>query len=179
MIILGIHDGHNASAALIINGELKCSVAEERLSRQKNHYGFPENAIKCVIEQAGIKFKDIDRVAMSTNKLSPAYFYTGRNSRLSIADYWKEQKDYWYPKIYQNENPNYMDVLSHRVDKKTFPYDETLIKNESDSEGMWNARVKHISKYLQIDETKVSYHNHHKCHAYYAYMMCPKKDDGV
>ena len=72
-----------------------------------------------------------------------------------------------------------MDVLSHRVDKKTFPYDVTLIKNESDSEGMWNARVKHISKYLQIDETKVSYHNHHKCHAYYAYMMCPKKDDSV
>ncbi len=179
MVILGIHDGHNASAALIINGELKCSVAEERLSRQKNHYGFPENAIKCVLEQAGIKFKDIDKVAMSTNKLSPAYFYTGRNSRLSIADYWKEQKDYWYPKIYQNKNPNYMDVLSHRVDKKTFPYDETLIKNESDYEGMWNARVKHISKYLQIDETKISYHNHHKCHAYYGYMMCPKKDESV
>ena len=35
MIVLGIHDGHNASAALIINGELKCSIAEERLSRQK------------------------------------------------------------------------------------------------------------------------------------------------
>ena len=74
MIILGIHDGHNASAALIINGELKCSVAEERLSRQKNHYGFPENAIKCVIEQAGIKFKDIDRVAMSTNKAFSGLF---------------------------------------------------------------------------------------------------------
>ena len=29
MIILGIHDGHNASAALIINGELKCAIAEE------------------------------------------------------------------------------------------------------------------------------------------------------
>jgi len=179
MIILGVHDGHNASATLLIDGKLKCSVAEERLSRQKNHYGFPENAIKCVLEQAGIKPEDIDRVAMSTNKLSPAYFYTGRNSRLSVSDYWKEQKEYWYPKIYQNANPKYMDVLSHRVDKKTFPYDETLIKNESDYEGMWNARTKHISKYLMIDETKVSYHNHHKCHAYYAYMMCPKKDDSI
>ena len=46
MVVLGIHDGHNASAALIINGELKCSIAEERLSRQKNHYGFPRQAIE-------------------------------------------------------------------------------------------------------------------------------------
>ena len=54
MIVLGIHDGHNASAALIINGELKCSIAEERLSRQKNHYGFPRQAIECVMDQGGL-----------------------------------------------------------------------------------------------------------------------------
>ena len=35
MIILGIHDGHNASAALLKDGKLICSIAEERLSRQK------------------------------------------------------------------------------------------------------------------------------------------------
>ena len=93
MIVLGIHDGHNASAALIINGELKCSIAEERLSRQKNHYGFPRQAIECVMDQGGIKPHQIDRVAMSTKKLIPAYFYTGRNSRLSVLDYWKEQKN--------------------------------------------------------------------------------------
>ena len=34
-VILGIHDGHNASAALIINGELKCSVAEEHFLDRK------------------------------------------------------------------------------------------------------------------------------------------------
>ena len=174
MIVLGIHDGHNASAALIINGELKCSIAEERLSRQKNHYGFPRQAIECVMDQGGIKPHQIDRVAMSTKKLIPAYFYTGRNSRLSVLDYWKEQKEYWYPKLYENKKPKYLDILSHRVDKKSFPYDEKLIKDELDHEGMWLARVKHVSEYLNIDESKVSYQNHHACHAYYAYMMCPK-----
>ena len=34
---------------------LKCSIAEERLSRQKNHYGFPRQAIECVMDQGGIK----------------------------------------------------------------------------------------------------------------------------
>ena len=42
MIILGIHDGHNASAALVVNGKLICSIAEERITRAKHQYGFPE-----------------------------------------------------------------------------------------------------------------------------------------
>ena len=94
-------------------------------------------AIQCVLDQAGIKSHQIDKVAMSTKKLVPAYFYTGRNSRLSVLDYWKEQKEYWYPKLYENKTPKYLDVLSHRIDKNSFPYDEKLIKHELDHEGMW------------------------------------------
>lgn len=176
MVILGIHDSHNASASLIINGKLICSIAEERLSRQKNHYGFPSRAIKCVLDKAGLTIKDIDKIAMSSKHLPPSYFYTSRNSKLSIKDYWKEQNEYWFPKIYENKDPKYLDVLSHRVDKENFPYDESLIKNESDNEGMWNARVQHLVKTLNVDEKIISHHDHHMCHAYYGYISCPKRN---
>ena len=86
MIILGIHDGHNASAAIIKKGKLICSIAEERLSRQKNHYGYPAKAIQCVLDFAGVTSKDIDKVAMSSKHLPPAYFYTSRNSKLSYPE---------------------------------------------------------------------------------------------
>ena len=46
MIILGIHDGHNASASLIIDGKLTCALGEERLSKGKHHYGYPSMAIQ-------------------------------------------------------------------------------------------------------------------------------------
>ena len=176
MVILGIHDSHNASASLIINGKLICSIAEERLSRQKNHYGFPSRAIKCVLDKAGLTTKDIDKIAMSSKHLPPSYFYTSRNSKLSIKDYWKEQNEYWFPKIYENKDPKYLDVMSHRVDKENFPYDESLIKNESDNEGMWNARVQHLVKTLNVDEKIISHHDHHMCHAYYGYISCPKRN---
>ena len=101
MIVLGIHDGHNSSAALTIDGNLISAVAEERLSRKKHHYGFPSLAINALLSQANIKISDIDRVAMSTATLPPRYFYTSRNENFSILDYWKEQKEYWYPKLYQ------------------------------------------------------------------------------
>ena len=66
MIVLGVNDGHNSSASLIIDGKLTCSIAEERLSREKNHFGFPYKAIKCVLEYSGISSKDIDKIAMSS-----------------------------------------------------------------------------------------------------------------
>ncbi len=177
MVILGIHDGHNASASLLVDGKLICSIAEERLSRQKNHYGFPSKAVKCVLKSSGIEKKDIDYIAMSSKHLPPAYYYTQRNSKLTVNDYWKEQKEFWYPKLYENKDPKYLEVLSHRVDKSNFPYDESLIKHESDNEGMWNARVKYVSDYLNINIDKITHHDHHMCHAYYGYIASNKREE--
>jgi len=44
MKILGIHDGHNASASLIIDGCVIAAISEERLTRNKHQYGFPYKA---------------------------------------------------------------------------------------------------------------------------------------
>ena len=179
MIILGIHDGHNASACLIKDGHLICALGEERLSRGKHHYGYPKLAINSVLETAGITTKDLDRVSMSTKTLPPAYFYTRRNSTFSIEDYWKEQNEYWYPKLYDGKKPNYKEIFKHRINMDNFPYDESFIKNEDDHEGMWKARVNHLSRELDIDEKIISVHDHHDCHAYYGYITCPYRDEDV
>ena len=169
MIVLGIWDGTPASAALIINGELISSIAEERLTRQKNQYGFPGKSIQAVLGQAGITIDQVDHVAMSTPSLSPTYFYTLRNTTFSIADYWKEQNEYWYPKFYENKDPKYLEIFSHRIDPD-FPYDESLIKHENDSQGMIKARIDHLCKTLGISKDIVSVHDHHTCHAYYGFI---------
>ena len=106
MIVLGINDGHNSSASLIIKGKLICSVSEERYSRQKNHFGFPFESVKEVLKFAKIDIKDVDRIAMSSKHFIPSYYYVSRNSKMSIKDYWKEQKEYWYPKLIENKNQN-------------------------------------------------------------------------
>ena len=177
MVILGIHDGHNASASLIVDGELVCALGEERLSRDKHQYGFPSRAINAVLDSANIKINDVHRIAMSTATLPPAYFYTSRNSTLTIDDYWKEQKEYWYPKLIEKKDPKYLEIFADKIDKKNFPYDETLIKHELDHEGMWKARLDHLCRTLKVDESIVSVHDHHKSHAYYAYITDPNRDE--
>ena len=65
MKILGIHDGHNASAALVVDGELKYAASEERYSRLKHHYGFPKNAINKILSITKLEIDDIDAIAIS------------------------------------------------------------------------------------------------------------------
>ena len=177
MIILGIHDGHNASASLIVDGKLICAIGEERLSRDKHQYGYPAKAIETVLKFGNISPSDIDRVAMATPTLPPAYFYTQRNSTFSINDYWKEQREYWYPKLFENKDPKYLDIFSHKVNKDNFPYDESLIKDEKDHEGMIQARLKHLTETLNISKEIVSVHDHHESHAYYGYISSPYRND--
>lgn len=60
MLICGIHDGHNAAAALCRDGELLGALQEERPRRIKNWSGFPERAIETLLKAAGATFADVD-----------------------------------------------------------------------------------------------------------------------
>jgi len=70
MRILGIHDGHNASAVLLEDGVVVAGLQEERLSRLKNQPGFPFRAVRWVLESTGTDPRDLDFVAMHS-KHSP------------------------------------------------------------------------------------------------------------
>ncbi|MFF4522025.1 carbamoyltransferase family protein [Streptomyces bluensis] len=52
--------GHDASAALVVDGEVVAAVEEERLSRDKKTSDFPVSAIRWCLEQAGIGLDDVD-----------------------------------------------------------------------------------------------------------------------
>ena len=54
---------HDAAAALIKDGEIIAAAQEERFTRKKHDFNFPENAVKYCLEYAGIKTKDLSFVA--------------------------------------------------------------------------------------------------------------------
>lgn len=66
VIVLGIHDGHNASACLVKDGQVIAALAEERCCNEKNYTGVPSIAIQKILKQTGIKPQDIDKVAISS-----------------------------------------------------------------------------------------------------------------
>ena len=54
---------HDSAAALLRNGEIIAAAQEERFSRKKHDYNFPQLAIDYCMEEAGITTSDIDYVA--------------------------------------------------------------------------------------------------------------------
>ena len=68
-VILGINTFHaGSSATLLIDGEPVSAISEERLNRVKYFGGFPALAIEESLRIAGIEYKDIDYVALGTDR---------------------------------------------------------------------------------------------------------------
>lgn len=53
---------HDAAAALLQDGQLVAAVEEERFTRKKHDYEFPQNAIDFCLKMGGIKTGDLDYV---------------------------------------------------------------------------------------------------------------------
>ena len=54
---------HDSAAALIVDGAIVAAAQEERFTRKKHDAGFPENAVRYVIAEAGLSLGDVDYVA--------------------------------------------------------------------------------------------------------------------
>ncbi|MCD4694412.1 hypothetical protein K8R62_03585, partial [bacterium] len=74
MIILGVRQGHDSSAAVIIDGKIIADVQEERFTRQKNDTSFPINAINYCLKTAEISSEDIDFLAIANSKIQSHFF---------------------------------------------------------------------------------------------------------
>ena len=66
MYILGINAFHgDSSACLLKDGVVVCATEEERFRRIKHWAGFPTEAIKFCLEDAGISVSDLDYITIS------------------------------------------------------------------------------------------------------------------
>lgn len=65
--ILGLNAFHpDSSACLLVDGKLVGAVAEERLGSRFKHTGaFPENAIRWLLDDAGLRLRDVSHVAIA------------------------------------------------------------------------------------------------------------------
>jgi carbamoyltransferase len=74
MLILGLNLFHSdSSAAILVDGELRFAIAEERLNRVKHCGSFPRLAIQACLDAVGARLEEVDHVAI------------GRSTRANLA----------------------------------------------------------------------------------------------
>lgn len=175
MIVLGIHDGHGASACIMVDGELVALAAEERFSRLKNDHDYPYRAVDYCLSQVGIKASDLDQIAVASTQMNLFYSRLKALSSFDGSDWIRIHREYWKPKLYDGldctevfeslwRDPrfdvieNYYDYSGVRCDWQSF----------TDQELARSMRIEGIRRHLGVPESKIRFYDHHACHAYYA-----------
>src|SRR5436190_336450 len=89
MNILGINAYHgNASAAIVCDGQLVAAAEEERFNRVKYAAGFPANAIRYCLREAGVTISEVDHIAVPRNpwaRLGTKALYAIRLPRFALG----------------------------------------------------------------------------------------------
>lgn len=166
MITVGFYKGHNATACILKDGQVVAAVSEERFNRIKNADTFPKEAIKYCLEKAQVKAEDVD---------------------LFIRIY--EHPEGYVSPVGQTKNPKVMDIILSPIPyiknlTFKFPSFGFFLKNiysffsKNILAPYFQKQFKiNMAKFLNIDERKIIFANHHLCHAFAAYYgFVPKKD---
>ena len=174
MILLGINDGHDASAALVINGKIVGAVQEERIVRKKNISSFPINSIKYLLKTYNINPKTIEHVCVANKNLQPLQLWN-IYADFSVND-WHTFQNFYKNKIYLKKKQKLNDLFKNYRPKyklgynlKNIPFSSDFDKKSKILNKIQKLRIDTISKYLKIPDHKISFFDHHDCHAYYGY----------
>lgn len=98
---------HDSAACLLRDGELVCAVQEERLSRLKHDWRFPEQAIRQCLRQEGISITDIEDIAfyekpfVKFERILDTFVSVaprGYKAFLDTIPSWLKQK-LWFPQV--------------------------------------------------------------------------------
>ncbi|MCI0664372.1 MAG: carbamoyltransferase [Acidobacteria bacterium] len=117
---------HDSAASLVCDGEIIAAAQEERFTRIKHDHGFPANAVRYCLKEAGITIDQLDYVGfydkplLKFDRLLETYLdYTpaGYISFLKSMPLWMKEK-LWMPDLIGNEFGMLAGAEDHRAAKK-------------------------------------------------------------
>jgi len=175
MIYLGIHGGHNASAALMRDGKIIFALQEERFTNLKNFYGYPFQSVKHCLDYVKSKNLIIDIAAIATIE-DYLFFHKYRfNNFFSISDFHK----YYSVSLSQKKAISF--VMNHKKskDNKGFylPFKKINKKNYFNINYRRNIFIEQLKKQGKHNIKKITFLDHHTCHAYYSFFSAKNRKD--
>jgi carbamoyltransferase len=111
MIILGINAYHpDSSACLLIDGEIKIAIEEERLNRIKHWSGFPKLSIIECLKNQKIQTLDIDLIAINHN------FYSNLINKIKFVMFNKPRIGFYLNRLNNHlKKQNILDTFKEEV----------------------------------------------------------------
>lgn len=119
MKILGIHDGHCASAALLEDGVITWAIQEERMVNQKNEPGMPRHAIEYILKQ----IDTLDEVVLATKFIHEPQWYRDQS-------FWEKSRiDYYTNKLTWPFRKRFSSYFTNRLGDRKKQLRGLLLRN--------------------------------------------------
>jgi len=182
-LVLGIHSGHNAGAALIHGGRVLAAVSEERLTGFKNVPGYPEQAIDLCLQLGGAVASDLEFIALASH-----HTFTHE-----VDDYigWKRgERPSPFPRPQGRRRLAPLGALGRllwRLERRWGNHGLPATAQIPAAVGPWEytaydpfeRRIERVVRHLGIDPSGIKPIDHHRCHATYAYLASPWRDKAL
>lgn len=149
MNVLGLWDGHDSGAALLVDGRLVCAVNEERFTRRKLEVRFPARALAACLESGRLDARAVDLVAISTSDPARA-----------LARWWPATKERHYAVRRRKVRPGVLASLT-RVAK----YRLTEWAPGATSRALSRAALRRELSAHALDGASLHLVDHHEAHA--------------
>lgn len=171
MIILGINISHNSSACIMINGELKLAIQEERLTKIKNFTGYPKKSIDFCLKFLKKNHIKADIACLTTKHLPMLSYKVPIGHFFNIEDYKNFYgKEFYYKKLRRISTTKYLKNLFNDKRNKFNTYLNFSRYSTKDINKNINHDVmKYLKKQTKDLVDKIEVIDHHTCHAYYAF----------
>lgn len=149
MKILGVYDGHTATASLLEDGKILSVISEERMNRKKEWHGFPRKAIERVLEINSTTMDEIDLVVV-VGRMGSATTYKDFIRQSGLNPY----------------------ILGFKAFKASTPH--SLIKKNwwvepavgLSSQFRKSGEIYKFFDEMKFDRKKIIFIDHHLCHAF-------------
>jgi carbamoyltransferase len=147
--ILGLWDGHDAGAALLVDGRIAAAVNEERFTRRKLDIVFPQRSIEICLAIAGLHRSAVDIVAASTSDVAKA-----------IGRVFPSTKEAYYQVRRRKAPPGLLSGLRRRG-----KYLLTEVAPNAASRAVNRWALGRALAAAGLGHAALDVHDHHACHA--------------
>lgn len=134
--ILALHIGHDATA-MYVDDKYFLGISEERVTRIKNFYGFPIQAVKKIFLEKKINWNNINKIII-----------TGKSIKLS-----KDFKNFFFFKFLTEDFSNEISIFARLV----------FLLNTFFKKNTFHQLFKNFLKEKRFNG-KIFYYDHHLCH---------------
>ncbi|MDC1053082.1 carbamoyltransferase C-terminal domain-containing protein [Candidatus Pelagibacter sp.] len=180
MIFLGINVSHGASASLMIDGEIILAYQEERFNKIKNFVGYPKKSIEECIKFVRDKNLKIDEAGFSTINNLPFVFKYPLDNFFSIKDW----LDYYLNDFFSEKEKIEQSIKKFNKFKKRKKINQYLDFNKIKKKDYFVnyslfrvIQKKFLEKQAKGLIKKISFIEHHNCHAHYAAFAADIKEN--